>query len=148
MIRFVTVVVCLALVMLVWSPPVQAQSQTTPPSSTQSAGVFGARSDDERPSTTTFLGDTGIWYVPTADILRTLNLDIEGHTCNIGTVEYNVALAERRASAVRDYFMNRGIAASRLRTSSYGEENPEHANAHEDTRRLNRRVALVVRLQP
>ncbi len=78
----------------------------------------------------------------------TLNINIEGHTCNIGTAEYNVALAERRAHAVRDYFVNRGIAASRLRTSSFGEEDPEHANAHEDTRRLNRRVALVVRLQP
>lgn len=78
----------------------------------------------------------------------TLNLNIEGHTCNIGTAEYNVALAERRANAVRDYFVGRGISASRLRTASYGEEDPEHANAHEDTRRLNRRVALVVRLQP
>jgi outer membrane protein OmpA-like peptidoglycan-associated protein len=44
--------------------------------------------------------------------------------------------------------VGRGIASSRLRTASYGEEDPEHANAHEDTRRLNRRVALVVRLQP
>lgn len=77
-----------------------------------------------------------------------LNLTIEGHTCDIGTAEYNVALAERRAGAVRDYFVNRGIAASRLRTTSYGEDDPEHANAHEDTRRLNRRVALVVNLQP
>ena len=78
----------------------------------------------------------------------TLNLTVEGHTCNIGTAEYNVALADRRANAVRDYFMNRGIAANRLRTASYGEDDPEHANAHEDTRRFNRRVALVVRLQP
>ena len=78
----------------------------------------------------------------------TLNLTVEGHTCNIGTAEYNVALADRRATAVRDYFVNRGIAANRLRTASYGEDDPEHANAHEDTRRFNRRVALVVRLQP
>ena len=77
-----------------------------------------------------------------------LNIDIEGHTCNIGTSEYNVGLADRRASAVRDYFVNRGIDASRLRMAGYGEEDPEHANAHEDTRKLNRRVALVVRLQP
>jgi len=78
----------------------------------------------------------------------TLTLNIEGHTCNIGTAEYNVALADRRASAVQSYFVSRGIPASRLRTATYGEEDPEHANAHEDTRRLNRRVALVVRLQP
>jgi outer membrane protein OmpA-like peptidoglycan-associated protein len=41
-----------------------------------------------------------------------------------------------------------GIAAGRLRTSSDGEDDPEHANAHEETRRLNRRVALAVRRQP
>jgi outer membrane protein OmpA-like peptidoglycan-associated protein len=78
----------------------------------------------------------------------TLTLNIEGHTCDIGTAEYNMALATRRADAVRNYFVSRGIPASRLRTASYGEEDPEHANAHEETRHLNRRVALVVRLQP
>ena len=77
-----------------------------------------------------------------------LNLTIEGHTCDIGTAEYNVALAERRANAVRDYLVGRGITPNRLTTVSYGENDPEHANAHEDTRQLNRRVALVVRLQP
>jgi outer membrane protein OmpA-like peptidoglycan-associated protein len=77
-----------------------------------------------------------------------LTLAIEGHTCDLGTAEYNIALADRRANAVKDYFTNRGIAASRLRTASFGEDDPEHANAHEDTRRFNRRVALVVRLQP
>ncbi len=77
-----------------------------------------------------------------------LNVNIEGHTCNIGPAEYNLALGDRRATAVKDYLLGRGVAASRLRTASYGEEDPDHANAHEDTRRLNRRVALVVRLKP
>ncbi len=77
----------------------------------------------------------------------TLALSIEGHTCNIGTSEYNVGLGDRRAAAVRDYIVSRGVATSRLRTASYGEESPEHANAHEATRRLNRHVALVARLQ-
>jgi outer membrane protein OmpA-like peptidoglycan-associated protein len=78
----------------------------------------------------------------------TININIEGHTCDLGSDEYNIALADRRAEAVRDYFVNRGVSTSRLRTASYGEENPEHANVHEEARRLNRRVALVVRLQP
>jgi outer membrane protein OmpA-like peptidoglycan-associated protein len=78
----------------------------------------------------------------------TLTLNIEGHTCDLGTAEYNLALADRRATTVRNFFVSRGIPASRLRTASYGEEDPEHANVHEETRRLNRRVALVVRLQP
>jgi outer membrane protein OmpA-like peptidoglycan-associated protein len=76
-----------------------------------------------------------------------VRIEIEGHTCNIGTAEYNLALGERRAAAVRDYLTSRQIAADRMRTTSYGEERPKHDNAREETRRLNRRAALVVRLQ-
>jgi outer membrane protein OmpA-like peptidoglycan-associated protein len=76
----------------------------------------------------------------------TLRLEVEGHTCNIGTAEYNLALGERRAHAVRDYLTSRGIGADRLRTVSYGEERPKHDNAREETRRLNRRAAMVVRI--
>jgi len=76
-----------------------------------------------------------------------LRIEVEGHTCNIGTAEYNLALGERRANAVRDYLTSRGIGADRLRTVSYGEERPKHDNAREETRRLNRRAAMVVRLQ-
>jgi outer membrane protein OmpA-like peptidoglycan-associated protein len=77
----------------------------------------------------------------------TLRLTIEGHTCNIGTTEYNMALGERRANAVREYLTSRGIDAGRLQTVSYGEERPKHDNDREETRRLNRRAAMVVRLQ-
>jgi outer membrane protein OmpA-like peptidoglycan-associated protein len=76
-----------------------------------------------------------------------LQLTIEGHTCNIGTAEYNLALGQRRAESVRDYLVSRGVAANRLNTVSYGEERPRHDNDREETRRLNRRAALVVRLQ-
>jgi outer membrane protein OmpA-like peptidoglycan-associated protein len=76
-----------------------------------------------------------------------LRLEVEGHTCNIGTAEYNLALGERRANAVRDYLTSRGIGADRLRTVSYGEERPKFDNAREETRRLNRRAAMVVRIQ-
>jgi outer membrane protein OmpA-like peptidoglycan-associated protein len=77
----------------------------------------------------------------------TLRIEIEGHTCSIGTAEYNLALGERRSNAVRDYLTSRGISADRLRTVSYGEERPKHDNSREETRRLNRRAELVVRLQ-
>ena len=53
----------------------------------------------------------------------------------------------RRANAVRDYLISRGITADRLQTISYGEERPKYDNAREETRRLNRRAALVVRVQ-
>jgi outer membrane protein OmpA-like peptidoglycan-associated protein len=78
---------------------------------------------------------------------QTLRLTIEGHTCNIGTAEYNLALGNRRAVSVRDYLVSRGVSADRLNTVSYGEERPKYDNAREETRRLNRRAALTVRLQ-
>ena len=76
-----------------------------------------------------------------------LTVKIEGHTCDIGTAEYNLALGDRRAKAVSDYFVSRGIRADRLSTVSYGEEAPKYDNSREETRRLNRRAALIVTLQ-
>ena len=76
-----------------------------------------------------------------------LEIHIEGHTCNVGTAEYNLALAERRANSVREYLVGRGIGNDRLTTVSYGEELPGHDNALEATRRLNRRAVMVVRMQ-
>lgn len=77
----------------------------------------------------------------------TLRLQVEGHTCNIGTAEYNLALGERRATAVREYLNSRGINPDRLTVVSYGEERPKFDNSREETRRMNRRAALTVRLQ-
>ena len=75
------------------------------------------------------------------------NIVIEGHTCSIGTAEYNLALGERRAASVRDYLISRGVPAARLTTRSYGEESPKYDNSREETRRLNRRAALTVSVQ-
>jgi outer membrane protein OmpA-like peptidoglycan-associated protein len=75
------------------------------------------------------------------------NIVIEGHTCSIGTAEYNLALGERRAASVRNYLVSRGVAAARLETRSYGEESPKYDNSREETRRLNRRAVLVVKVQ-
>jgi peptidoglycan-associated lipoprotein len=49
---------------------------------------------------------------------------IEGHADERGTREYNIALGARRASAVQDYLVSRGVAANRMRTISYGKERP------------------------
>jgi outer membrane protein OmpA-like peptidoglycan-associated protein len=78
---------------------------------------------------------------------KTTRLVIEGHTCNIGTAEYNLALGERRANAVYQYLVGHGITATRLRTVTYGEERPKFDNSREETRRLNRRAAMVVRVE-
>jgi peptidoglycan-associated lipoprotein len=53
---------------------------------------------------------------------RTVRL--EGHTDERGTREYNMALGERRANAVRDFMVANGIASYRIETVSYGEERP------------------------
>jgi peptidoglycan-associated lipoprotein len=49
---------------------------------------------------------------------------IEGHADERGTREYNIALGARRAQTVREYLVSRGVAASRMRTISYGKERP------------------------
>jgi outer membrane protein OmpA-like peptidoglycan-associated protein len=76
----------------------------------------------------------------------TLRIRIEGHTCSIGTAEYNLALGDRRARSVQQYLASNGITADRLTTVSFGEEQPKHDNSREETRRLNRRAALQVQL--
>jgi peptidoglycan-associated lipoprotein len=55
---------------------------------------------------------------------RTIQILIEGHCDERNTREYNLALGERRAAAVRDYLIFLGAAPERLRTISYGEERP------------------------
>ena len=77
----------------------------------------------------------------------TWGITIEGHCDERGTAEYNLALGDRRASAVRDYLVSRGVTADRLRTISYGEERPKYDNSREETRRLNRRAALTVNVR-
>jgi peptidoglycan-associated lipoprotein len=72
-----------------------------------------------------------------------LTVTIEGHTDSVGTAEYNLSLGERRANAVRDYLLNRGIAAARMRTVSYGEERPKADNNTAEGRATNRRAQFV-----
>ena len=77
-----------------------------------------------------------------------LRLNLEGHTCNVGSATYNLVLGDRRAKAVKDYLVNKGVAQDRLRTVSFGEARPKHDNSRRATRQLNRRVALVPDVQP
>ena len=72
-----------------------------------------------------------------------LTVTIEGHTDSVGTAEYNLSLGERRANAVRDYLVNRGIAQGRMRTVSYGEERPVADNGTDAGRAMNRRAHIV-----
>ncbi len=67
---------------------------------------------------------------------------LEGHTDERGTREYNMALGERRANAVRDYMIVNGIASYRIETVSYGEEQPVAYGSGEANWSQNRRVEL------
>jgi len=71
-------------------------------------------------------------------------ITIEGHCDERGTAEYNLALGERRAVAVRGYLVSVGIAADRLRTVSYGKEFPFDPGHDESAYTKNRRAHFVV----
>ena len=65
---------------------------------------------------------------------------IAGHCDERGTREYNLALGERRANAARQYLVAQGIPAARVKTVSYGKENPDPSGADEQAWALNRRA--------
>ena len=73
-----------------------------------------------------------------------LMIVIEGHADERGTREYNLALGERRATAVRDYLVAKGINSARVRTVSYGKERPVVAGSDETAWAKNRRAATVL----
>jgi peptidoglycan-associated lipoprotein len=75
---------------------------------------------------------------------RSANVLVEGHCDDRGTVEYNLALGEKRARAARDYLANLGIAAPRLRTTSYGKERPLDPASNEAAWAANRRAHFNV----
>ena len=74
----------------------------------------------------------------------TIKILIEGHCDERNTREYNLALGQRRADAVRDYLVFLGVPASRIQTISYGEERPFAFGHNEAAWRLNRRAHFVI----
>jgi peptidoglycan-associated lipoprotein len=73
-----------------------------------------------------------------------VKVTIEGHADERGTREYNIALGERRAQAVRNYMIGLGIDPSRLSTISYGKERPAVVGSDEASFAQNRRGVTVV----
>ena len=74
----------------------------------------------------------------------TMVVIIEGHADERGTREYNLALGDRRAVAVRDYLLAKGLNAARVRTVSYGKERPAVSGSNEKSWAKNRRAATVL----
>jgi peptidoglycan-associated lipoprotein len=75
---------------------------------------------------------------------RDLRVIVEGHCDERGTVEYNLALGEQRARAVRDYLSSLGVAGARLRVVSYGKERPLDPGSDEAAHAKNRRAHFNV----
>lgn len=69
-------------------------------------------------------------------------VEVAGHTDSVGPEEFNQALSEQRAEAVKAYFVERGIAADRVTVVGYGESQPRDSNDTIEGRRLNRRVEI------
>ena len=74
----------------------------------------------------------------------TMVVIIAGHADERGTREYNLALGDRRAVAVRDYLLAKGLNAARVRTVSYGKERPAVSGSNEESWAKNRRAATVL----
>ena len=72
-----------------------------------------------------------------------LTFSIEGHADERGTREYNLALGERRANAVKDYLMTYGISGNRLSVISYGKERPVNSGSSPLAWSQNRRSVTV-----
>ncbi|MFQ5882553.1 MAG: peptidoglycan-associated lipoprotein Pal [Candidatus Methylomirabilales bacterium] len=86
------------------------------------------------------LGDNIRWLKANPQV----RILVEGHCDERGTNEYNLALGERRAKAVRDYLVAGGIGANRISTISYGEERPFLLGHDESAWKWNRRGHFVV----
>ena len=84
-----------------------------------------------------------------ADLLKrifardtTLVVIVEGHCDERASAEYNLGLGDRRASAARDFLVQLGVPANRLKTVSYGKERPQCTDATEECYQKNRRAHL------
>jgi peptidoglycan-associated lipoprotein len=83
----------------------------------------------------------------TAEFLRThpqIRVTVEGHCDERGSTEYNLALGDRRAQAVRQFLISLGVSPDRLETVSWGKERPFCTESSEDCWQQNRRGHFVL----
>ena len=76
---------------------------------------------------------------------NSINITLEGHCDERGSREYNIALGEKRAVAVKKYLVKKGIAGNRLKTVSFGKEKPAFFGNTEEVHAKNRRVVVVIK---
>jgi OOP family OmpA-OmpF porin len=134
----------------VLAPPAQArppEPPATPPASIVLSGVnFAFNSAELTPSAHPILDRL------TVDLQRPGNqqiaVEVQGHTDNVGKPDYNLRLSQHRAEAVKDYLVMRGVAASRISATGYGETRPIADNHTKTGRAQNRRVVINVLSNP
>jgi peptidoglycan-associated lipoprotein len=73
-----------------------------------------------------------------------LQVQIEGHCDERGTIEYNLALGQRRAESVREYLIKKGVDANIIHTISYGKERPLAFGDSDADHRMNRRAQFLI----
>jgi outer membrane protein OmpA-like peptidoglycan-associated protein len=73
----------------------------------------------------------------------TIKLEVQGHTDNKGSAQYNYGLSNRRSESVKQYVVSHGIAPSRLTSRGYGFDKPIVPNDTAENRALNRRVQFI-----
>jgi outer membrane protein OmpA-like peptidoglycan-associated protein len=76
-----------------------------------------------------------------------LKLEISGHTDNTGKAEANLSLSQKRADAVKQYLVQKGIDAGRIKATGYGQQHPLYDNKTEEGKAKNRRVELKLSQQ-
>lgn len=74
----------------------------------------------------------------------TVEIELGGHTDNIGIPQLNLALSQKRVEGVKTYLVSKGIDESRLFTKAYGGSQPIASNTSEDSRKKNRRVEFII----
>ena len=127
-------------------PPAPAPTETAPTQTLSGSGDFQPAFFDL--DSYTLREDARGALDRNAKLLRdnpTVNVTIEGHCDERGTVEYNQSLGERRAQAARDYLVAAGIADSRLQVVSYGKDRPFATGHDEASWQQNRRAHFTVR---
>jgi hypothetical protein len=104
--------------------------------------LFGRNSSEVSPRAESVLDRLGATLSTGA--LSGYNVQIEGHTCNLGSTDYNQLLSEERARAVKKYLARKfGIDGTRIRSVGYGETRPKLENLSERDQANNRRVRVV-----
>ena len=106
--------------------------------------LFDVDSAALRPESRTTLRDLATNFQRYQDEL----IDVEGHTDSTGTSAHNQELSNRRASSVRDYLVDNGVASRNITAVGYGETRPKSTNSTPEGRQLNRRVEIHIRANP